>query len=213
MVSKKISIKEREFKLLSSGAVYWPEFSTLLLADMHLGKKEYFQSQGIPIPSDSDEKNLQTLISAITFCKPKHVYFLGDTFHSRRQFGLQRLHATVKEYKDIMFTFLYGNHDTEIKVLNSEKNILLKDKAILNKVVLVHDYSYIENPDEFDVIISGHIHPGLKLKNIRLPVFYLHGKHFILPAFGTFTGFKLIKPDSGDIVYPFTHKKIYKTVF
>jgi hypothetical protein len=49
--------------LLSGRAAIVPASRTLLVADLHLGKAESFQCQGIPLPSDGDAATLNALLA------------------------------------------------------------------------------------------------------------------------------------------------------
>ena len=61
--------------------------------------------------------------------------------------------------------------------------------------------------------IAGHIHPAVQLvgkgrDRMRLPCFYCTDEQTLLPAFGSFTGSKSIKPNKTDSVYVCTGKKV-----
>ena len=47
---KEIVIFNDHFYLHKTGAVFWKEKNTLLLADIHLGKVGHFRKSGIPVP-------------------------------------------------------------------------------------------------------------------------------------------------------------------
>ena len=77
-----IDINGFEFILLYEKALYKPDESLLIIADVHLGKANHFRNSGIPMPANSqmsDYDNLKNLFHKIA---PKQVYFLGDLFHS-----------------------------------------------------------------------------------------------------------------------------------
>ena len=44
-------------EMLPSRALFLPETKELLICDIHLGKAEYFQQNGIPLTNDFDEDN------------------------------------------------------------------------------------------------------------------------------------------------------------
>ena len=44
--------------MLPSRALFLPETKELLICDIHLGKAEYFQQNGIPLTNNSDKKTL-----------------------------------------------------------------------------------------------------------------------------------------------------------
>ena len=47
---KEIVIFNNHFYLHKTGAIFWKEKNTLLLADIHLGKVGHFRKSGIPVP-------------------------------------------------------------------------------------------------------------------------------------------------------------------
>ena len=51
---KQIKIQQQNFVLLSSGAIYWIEKATLMLADPHLGKIAHFRKNGIAVPRKAE---------------------------------------------------------------------------------------------------------------------------------------------------------------
>ena len=70
-------------QLLGERAVWDPQQRLLLVADLHLGKAETFQSQGIPLPSDGDGATLNALLALAHRLRPAQVVVLGDLIHSR----------------------------------------------------------------------------------------------------------------------------------
>ena len=44
-------------EMLPSRALFLPETKELLICDIHLGKAEYFQQNGIPLTNNSDKNN------------------------------------------------------------------------------------------------------------------------------------------------------------
>ena len=49
-----VQINNNHLILHPSGAVYWEEKQTLLLADVHLGKVAHFRKNGISVPSKAE---------------------------------------------------------------------------------------------------------------------------------------------------------------
>ena len=54
----KKKIKEQQFIFDYRKAIYWEDTSSLILSDVHVGKLNHFQKNGIPIPSDGSRDNL-----------------------------------------------------------------------------------------------------------------------------------------------------------
>ena len=51
---KEIIIFKNHFYLHKTGAIFWKEKDTLLLADIHLGKVGHFRKSGIPVPRKAE---------------------------------------------------------------------------------------------------------------------------------------------------------------
>ena len=68
--------------LLPERAAWDPQRRALLVADLHLGKAESFQAQGIPLPSDGDREPQSSSRALLQPC-PEQVLVLGDLIHSR----------------------------------------------------------------------------------------------------------------------------------
>jgi metallophosphoesterase superfamily enzyme len=62
---------------LASGALHWPAQGLLCVSDLHLGKAESFQSQGIPLPSDGDGATLNALLALAHSHSPAQVLVLA----------------------------------------------------------------------------------------------------------------------------------------
>ena len=60
-MSFSISWGNSSLKMLSSKALLLPQTNELLICDIHLGKAEYFQQNGIPLTNNSDEQNLLSI--------------------------------------------------------------------------------------------------------------------------------------------------------
>ena len=109
--------KGMELTLLPEKAVWIDSISTLLLADIHLGKASHFRKSGIPIPEqvhDLDYKRLKELIQRYS---PKDVYFLGDLFHSFWNEQWEDLSSFLPQFPESTFHLVLGNHD----ILPTEK--------------------------------------------------------------------------------------------
>jgi metallophosphoesterase superfamily enzyme len=79
-----------------------------------------------------------------------------------------------------------------------------------------HFYSHIiplEDAIEESYVLSGHIHPCIKLSGrgrstARLPCFYFGKRQGLLPSFGTFTGSYPVEPKHGDQIFVIAEEKI-----
>ncbi len=198
---KHIEIKNNEFQLHPSGAIFWEAQNMLLIADVHLGKITHFRKHGAAIPANAAFKNLEKLTEIANQFQPKTICFLGDLFHSKLNEEWQDFEKWV-EYCNAEIILISGNHDIIPKYLYEDLGINVIDELLLDGFYLTHHPSEIKGTFNF----SGHIHPGIIMKGVgrqflRFPCFYKTENKLILPAFGNFTGKHILTPSEMDAVY------------
>ncbi len=177
-------------EMLSSRALLLPQTSELLICDIHLGKGEYFQKNGIPLSNNSDEKNLLRIKNIVKKHNPNKLIILGDLFHSKYSISdsLRKKVEILAETLKIKIELIVGNHDVGCKV----KNITFLDYKRSNNFIFSHEPIGIF--EEKILNICGHYHPKIYLKNstdkLSFRCFALDDKENILylPAFGDLTG-------------------------
>ena len=177
-------------EMLSSRALFLPQTKELLICDIHLGKAEYFQQNGIPLTNNSDENNFARIISIVEKYDPENLIILGDLFHSK--YSLDRsLQKKVEDLPRILKTniqLVIGNHDMGCNI----KNIEIFDNKKIKNIIFSHEP--INLADNRELNICGHYHPKLYLKNngdkLSFRCFAMDTKKNILflPAFGDLTG-------------------------
>jgi metallophosphoesterase superfamily enzyme len=143
----------------------------------------------------------------IDILNPKKIIFLGDIFHSDYNDELKLLVQLTSKYLEIEFIVVRGNHD----ILPREKYIQARLRLVegfikIQGITFAHDYQE-HDLMQHSYIISGHIHPGIKLTGkarqvLVLPCFYFTEQYAILPAFGSLTGLYPLKINTeSDFVY------------
>ncbi|NJL38338.1 MAG: ligase-associated DNA damage response endonuclease PdeM [Leptolyngbyaceae cyanobacterium RM2_2_4] len=190
---KEIDVLGMRLQLLAEKAVYLEDKQTLLVADIHLGKSETFQSLGIPIPNRVNQTTLDRLEQLCLKVKPQKLFVLGDLFHSKYALvdevleGWSQFQAAV----DAEVVLIVGNHDRPLIQVLKNTSIQCSTHAIeADNLLLSHEPS----PQQGFLNICGHIHPCVHLKEkldqLRLPCFYLDRTQnlLVLPSFGEFTG-------------------------
>src|SRR5690349_10582775 len=65
------------------GALYWPEESLLVVADLHLEKGSSFAGRGMLLPPYDSATTLARLTRLLARYAPKRLVLLGDSFHDR----------------------------------------------------------------------------------------------------------------------------------
>ena len=200
-----ITIRNQKLALLPQKALFWPDKKYLILSDLHLGKTGHFRKSGIAAPGKANLKNIERLSSLVNDIQPKKILFLGDLFHSsanREWFQFEEWRKTFPELSILLVT---GNHDQLHSSFYQSADIEVIDRLELENFLFVHDASGLQKSSD-TTIISGHIHPGVKLKGkgkqkLRLPCYSISDHQIILPAFGEFTGLHIIQPDENRKIF------------
>lgn len=196
-----IEIANERLILHPESAIYWDSQKVLLVADLHLGKIDHFRNAGLYVPRMATLDNYERLSSLLLEFDVQRMIVLGDLFHSTINRDWQNFSQLRQIFKSVAFDLVMGNHDIIDPALFATNDIACHD--ILN--LGPFSFSHFEKDTPGFYNLSGHIHPGVRLKGIpghsvRVPCFFFGEEHGILPAFGTFTGTSMIKPKAGDQV-------------
>ena len=205
---REIIIFNNHFYLHKTGAVFWKEKNTLLLADIHLGKVGHFRKSGIPVPRKAEGvfyEKISILKDSLNFSR---VIFLGDLFHNSLNNEWFLFDNWVKN-SGLKIILIKGNHDV-IPILKFKQiGIKTYDDLRIEKFFFTHHPVKIK--DCF--VFSGHIHPGVRLigkgkQIMKLPCFIYNKDQIILPSFGGFTGMHLPKLKNDEQVFVITNNEI-----
>ena len=177
-------------EMLPSRALFLPETKELLICDIHLGKAEYFQQNGIPLTNNSDANNFSKIKKIVKNYSPKKLIILGDLFHSKFSIDktLQKKVEDLPELLKINVELVLGNHDIGCKI----KNLKVFDIKKIKNIILSHEPINLVNNKTFN--ICGHYHPKLYLKNkgdklsFRCFAMDMKKNTLYMPAFGDLTG-------------------------
>jgi len=182
--------EETLIEMLPSRALFLPATKELLICDIHLGKAEYFQQNGIPLTNNSDENNFTRIKNIVKKYSPEKLIILGDLFHSKYSISksLQRKVEGLPELLKTNVELVLGNHDIGCNI----KNIKIFDIKKTKNIIFSHEPLTLA--DNKSLNICGHYHPKLYLKNngdkLSLRCFAMDTNKNILylPAFGDLTG-------------------------
>ena len=205
---KEIVIFNDHFYLHKTGAVFWKEKNTLLLADIHLGKVGHFRKSGIPVPRKAGGLFYDKIIKLKNSLNFSQIIFLGDLFHSSLNNEWFLFENWVKK-SELKIILIKGNHDIIPKLVFEQVGIKTYDDLKIEKFFFTHHPKKIN--DCF--VFSGHIHPGVRLigkgkQIMKFPCFICNKDQIILPSFGGFTGMHLPEIRDGDQVFVITNKEI-----
>ena len=177
-------------EMLPSRALFLPETKELLICDIHLGKAEYFQQNGIPLTNNSDENNFARIKKIVKKYSPEKLIILGDLFHSK--FSIDKtLQKNVEDLPRLLKTnveLVLGNHDVGCNI----KNIKILNNIKTKNIVFSHEP--VNLADNRTLNICGHYHPKIYLKNERDKLSFRcfamdnNKNTLFLPAFGDLTG-------------------------
>lgn len=170
--------------------------NTGFVADLHLGKTAHFRKAGIAIPATIINEDLSRLDYIINKYHLRQLYFLGDLFHAQVNHEWEIFKDFLKNYKNVTFTLIKGNHD-----ILPAKEYVLEHMQVEEEPFQWHKFLLSHHPISEEVLLNlpayfnlaGHIHPGGILKGKGKTVLRLSGylekkQQLILPAFGRFTG-------------------------
>jgi DNA ligase-associated metallophosphoesterase len=191
-------------RLLAEGAVLLTDLSLLVVADVHLGKSAAFRARGLPVPEGDNARDFQRLLDLSCKYHAAGLIIAGDLFHAPSGITPE-LKIALGEFLDeiqIPVTLVVGNHDRKIPTLPSALR-QLSHLDLGDKVRVIHDPAHADGDR---LHLSGHLHPVVKIPDgkrtsLRLPCFLLRGNTLVMPAFGSFTGGAIVKPESGDRIF------------
>ncbi len=188
--SYKFCWEDTLLEMLPSRALFLPQTKELLISDIHLGKAEYFQQNGIPLTNNSDENNFARIKKLVKKYTPDKLIILGDLFHSKYSID-KTLQKKVEDLPELLKTrveLILGNHDVGCDF----KNIKIFDIRKTKNITFSHEPVNLENNKTLN--ICGHYHPKIHLKNngdkLSFRCFAMDNNKNVLylPAFGDLTG-------------------------
>ncbi|MGE0230830.1 MAG: ligase-associated DNA damage response endonuclease PdeM [Flavobacteriaceae bacterium] len=176
------------FHPLPSGALWWADERTLLVADLHLEKGSSFARRGALLPPYDTAATLAALARLISRLNPRLVVALGDSFHDPH--AGDRLHGADVETIGALqagreWVWISGNHDPQIP---QGVGGMRAGEIRMGPLTLRHEPRPGAAPGE----IAGHLHPCARIvsagRTFRRRCFAGDGSRLVLPAFGAFTG-------------------------
>ncbi|WP_439520059.1 ligase-associated DNA damage response endonuclease PdeM [Hydrogenophaga sp.] len=183
-------------RLYADRALYWPARRRLLVADLHLGKDDTFRAAGIALPTGGTRHDLDRLSALIEQSGAQAVWFLGDLLHgplldTHWREDWTRFRA---RHAGLEMLLVEGNHDRA--AARAGLGIEHRRHSVEETgSELVFAHAPQPTPGDERVVVCGHLHPVVRVPGFRgrFPAFTQIDRHFVLPAFSTFTGGWLVR--------------------
>jgi DNA ligase-associated metallophosphoesterase len=207
------SFLDQRLHLLAGRALYWEEKKTLVVADLHLGKAATFRAHGLALPSGTTHATLMRLSALLERTQAERLLILGDLLHARagRTAALiDQVAAWRQEYGALRVDLVLGNHDRGAGVPPHTWAMDWGNELAEAPFVWRHE----PGSSDRGYVVAGHVHPGVHLRGpgerLTLPCFYFGQKYGILPAFGEFTGWGIVRAKAGDAVFVIAEDEVIR---
>lgn len=207
-----ITSQGEEVILDKERALFLPKYQLLAISDLHLGKSAHFRQAGLQVPSTIAQTDLQRLSLLIKQYNPKTLLINGDMFHHGLNTDIDEFSVWRKQYQELNFLLVKGNHDRLSDANYAAMNIEIHEPSFcLGPFCFVHDAP--NGMEEELYPISGHVHPGVTIvgkakQRLKFPCFYFGKDYAVLPAFSLFTGLYTVYPKANERIFAVTPKSV-----
>lgn len=185
-------------------ALYWQQADTLVVTDLHFGKAATFRAHGIALPAGTTQATLSRLGDLVMQTRAARLLILGDLLHAkagRSPALLQQVTAWRQQFQTLTIDLVLGNHDLRAGRPPEAWAMHCVEELVEPPFVWRHK----PEPSDAGYVVAGHVHPAVRLhgagEQMTLPCFYFGETGALLPAFGDFTGWGLIRPKPNEPVF------------
>lgn len=194
-----IAVAGEALELWPQRALHWPARSTLLIADLHLGKGDAFRRAGLALPRGGTASDLARLGDLLARTGATRLLVLGDVLHGAVHAApwVADWEAWRDTHTRVRFEAVVGNHD---RALRQAGLGLALHEAALHEAPFV--FRHVPAADAAGYVWAGHVHPVRRLPGLgrALPAFHVGHDVGVLPAFSAFTGGCEVAARTGDRV-------------
>ncbi|HEU4600669.1 MAG TPA: ligase-associated DNA damage response endonuclease PdeM [Steroidobacteraceae bacterium] len=210
-----IELAGEEVVLHRERALFWVARRTLFIADLHLGKSDFFRRAGIAIPEGTTQTDLERLTRLIDGFAIENVIVLGDFVHGRsseRAVHLELFMQWRRQHRAVNVVVVAGNHDRHVQGNREQWEVeWVQEGFRTGPFICTHH----PRADTAGFVLSGHVHPVMKLQGssrerVRIPVLQVRSDYAILPSFGSFTGGAEIEVEEDDRVFGFAAERVWQ---
>jgi DNA ligase-associated metallophosphoesterase len=184
----RIRVNGEALTLDDSGALWWPDRETLVLADIHFEKGSFYAARGTFLPPYDSRAMLGRIEKLQAHFRPARVIALGDSFHdmsAEERFGVEERDRLSSATSAQDWIWISGNHDPEPPSWLSGRRM---DEFADGGLVFRHEPSMRAPAGE----IAGHLHPCHTVtrrgRSLRRRCFVSDGMRMVMPAFGAYAG-------------------------
>ncbi|VAW12750.1 FIG006285: ICC-like protein phosphoesterase [hydrothermal vent metagenome] len=186
----------------TTGALYWPRRSVLIIADLHFEKGVAMATQGTHLPPYDTPDTLSLIERAVARFAPDTVIALGDSFH--RADSHEGLTAVTRNRiksltARLEWVWIAGNHDP-----NAPKD--LGGRAVDEFQLAPFTFRHEPLPGPAPGEIAGHLHPAAKVsvrgRTMRRRCFAADGVRLVMPAMGAYAGGLNVLDPAFAVVFP-----------
>ncbi len=204
----RIDLASESVELLVDRALLWRRRATLFIADPHFGKDATFREAGVPVPGAAMTHDLDRLGRLVAATACERLVILGDFFHAptgRTALTDRALAAWFDRYRQLAVELVEGNHDRHAGPPPASWGMVLHHWPVVDGP-FTYRHAPPERSGDGSHALCGHVHPAVRVRDIggtgeRLPCFHIAATATVLPAFGRFTGSKLVRPKPGDRLF------------
>lgn len=199
-------------RLLPEHAAFFPECSTLVVADLHLGKAFTMRQKGLPVTHVDSADVLAKLSGLLESTAARRLVIAGDFLHAPAKRPAAVI-AAVEQFlarHALPITLTLGNHDIDGGAPLPEWGFSCVPDIEVDGIFITHEPN--DAPADRPAL-SGHKHPSLLVRDgknttLRYPCFWLNGRHLVLPAFGSHLGTHALTPIIHDRYFITVHESV-----
>ncbi len=178
-------------------SLYIKDIDTIVISDLHLGFEAIMASKGIFLPRIQYKKVLEKLHKIVESIDAGRIIIDGDIKH---EFSETSYHE-FKEVSDLLkflkknfneIILIKGNHDNYIERVTKRFEIKTFKEYIIDKYYFVHGHKIPEKKSEDFVIVMGHEHPAIVLKDeigikTKYKCFLIGSNLIVIPSFSYYS--------------------------
>jgi len=175
-------------KLTPLYAAYIEDYSTAVMADLHIGYESALHHEGVSIPKYQKKIIMERIVELLDRYELERVIIDGDFKH---EFG-KNLRQEWREVEEILsflakktdVVIVRGNHDNFLKTIAYRYNVPVVEEYWVGDVKIVHGDKMVKKEGK---IIMGHEHPSIGIRDkvgamVKLPCYLVSNGIFVLPA-------------------------------